>query len=103
MSKQNQEQIYKGKKYIQQFEKFYDSSFADDKRFVVHYFAQLTRDKIHYCKDLVDRLFYERIFDLINTSSKKEFGNKLKAFDIICNLVTSDVHRSRLVDEAFFD
>ena len=67
LSKLDPASIYKGKKYISQFEKFFDSPFSDDKRFVVHYFAQLSRDKIHYCKDLVDKLFYEKIFDLINS------------------------------------
>ena len=99
----NNEQVskfYQSKLFIAQLKKFFDSPFKDDKRFAVHYMAQLTRDKINESEKAVNVLFYDSIYDVLMDS--KDEVNRHKAFEIMCNMVQSDTQRKKLAEHKYF-
>lgn len=92
--------MFKGKKFTNQLTKFFDSPFADDKRFAVQYVANLTRDKMSESEEVVKQLFYDKIFPLLIQS--KDQDNRLMAFEVICNIIQSDTQRHKLADGQYF-
>ena len=56
----------------------------------------MTRDRVDKCKELVNLLFFDKIFKLILTSSDE--ANVLLSLDIVCNLMLSDEFRKRLAN-----
>jgi len=84
----------KNRALLEQLNQFFQSPFKNDKRFTIFHLAQLTRDRIDQSRELINALFFDKIFRLLlNTSDER---NKLKAFEILCNLIHSQVHRKRL-------
>ena len=67
--------------------------------------SKLTRDRISDCEDLLDMLFYDKIFKLIvNESDPKEMQtideiNRNNAFEILCNMIDSEKQRHKLARE----
>lgn len=81
--------------------KLFDSPFKDDKKFVTSYVAQLSRDFIQSCDELLVQLFYDRIFKLIVMESASESKaiddiNRKNAFNILINMMQSKTHRMKL-------
>ena len=56
----------KSKALLDGLKRFYESPFKDDKCFMLKYVMQRTRDSIDESEELVNSLFFERIFRLIN-------------------------------------
>ena len=73
---------------------FFNSPFKDDRKFVVKYMAQMTRDRITEAKEHIENLFFDKIFNMLLKTTDEL--NRLMSFDILCNLVNSDVHRKKL-------
>jgi len=60
----------------------------------------MTRDRIEQSKDLVNHLFFDKIFNmLLKTNDEK---NMLKAFEILCNLIQSTNFRRKLANNGYF-
>lgn len=91
----------KQKAQLDQLNLFFGSPFKDDKRFVIYHMAQITRDRLESSSKLVNALFFNKIFDLLLKTSDEK--NKLKSFEILCNLIQSPVHRKRLAKESYFE
>lgn len=83
-----------------QLSQFFNSPFRDDRRFVIFYLAQMTRDRVEQSKDLINHLFFDKIFNLLLKTSDEK--NMLKAFEILCNLIQSTQHRKKLAKENYF-
>jgi hypothetical protein len=60
----------------------------------------LTRDKLDETGPIVNDLFYDRIFDLLMDTDDER--NKLKSFEIMCNLIHSDEQRNKMANENYF-
>lgn len=87
---------YSGNKFRLQLQNFFDSPFKEDKRFALQYMAFLTRDKIDESEDTVNKLFYNRVSQILmkaTKDNKDEIRLKFKAFEIISNMVQSKSHR----------
>ena len=98
--KQQVDSIYSSKKFIQQIQKFFDSPFKDDKRFGVQYLAGLTRDRIDECEEIINSLFYDKIFNMmLNT---KDDYIRHTAFQILSNIVSSTKQREKLANQHYF-
>ena len=78
---------------------FIHSPFKEDRRFTIKYVNQMTRDRVDKCKELVNLLFFDKIFKLILTSSDE--ANVLLSLDIVCNLMLSDEFRKRLANQGY--
>lgn len=79
---------------------FFNSPFKEDRKFTIFHLAQMTRDRVEQSKDLVNHLFFDKIFNmLLKTTDEK---NMLKAFEILCNLIQSPSHRKRLANQGYF-
>lgn len=90
----------KNRALLDQLNQFFASPFKDDRRFTIFHLAQLTRDRIDQSKELINALFFDKIFRLLlNTNDER---NKLKAFEILCNLIHSPNHRKRLAQQGYF-
>jgi hypothetical protein len=76
------------------------SPFKDDRRFVVYHLAQITRDRLESSRPFVKALFFGKIFDLLLKTTDEK--NRLKAFEILCNLIQSAQHRKSLAKEGYF-
>jgi len=61
--------------------------------------AQLTRDRIEKTGDLVDK-FFDKIFNLMLKT--KDAKCKLKAFEIMCNMVHTTSLRKKLSSNGYF-
>lgn len=60
----------------------------------------MTRDRIEQSKDLVNNLFFDKIFNmLLKTSDEK---NMMKAFEILCNLIQNTAFRKKLAAQGYF-
>lgn len=94
------EQKQKNKAMLEQLTQFFQSPFKEDRRFTIFHLAQMTRDRLDSSKELVQALFFDKIFNmLLKTSDEK---NKLKAFEILCNLIHSPQHRKKLANQHYF-
>ena len=62
--------------------------------------AQMTRDRITEAKEHSENLFFDKIFNMLLKTTDEL--NRLMSFDILCNLVNSDVHRKRLATQGYF-
>ena len=51
--------------FIKQLEKFLKSPFEEDQKFAILYINQLVKDNYEENQDIVELLFYDRIFNLI--------------------------------------
>lgn len=91
---------FKSKRFIKQLEKFFDSPFKDDKKFAVRYMATLTRDRISECEEVVNSLFYDRVFNILLSS--KDDNNRHYSFEILSNMVASDQQRHKLANNNYF-
>ena len=60
----------------------------------------MTRDKMDQSKDLVNALFFDKIFNLLLRTQDEK--NKIKSFEILCNLIHSSVHRKKLASQNYF-
>jgi hypothetical protein len=100
---QNNEQLdekQKSRGVNDQLLTFFNSPFKEDRRFTIFHLAQMTRDRVEQSKDLVNYLFFDKIFNmLLKTTDEK---NMLKAFEILCNLIQSTSHRKRLANQGYF-
>lgn len=59
----------------------------------------LTRDKIDRCEDVMDYLFYDRIFKLLTET--KDAINRHYSFEILCNMTYSKEQRHKLAEEDY--
>lgn len=67
---------------------------------MITYLAQFTRDKLGESEKVVNELFFDKIFELmLHTDDER---NKLKSFEILCNLINSDVQRAKLSEQDYF-
>jgi hypothetical protein len=80
--------------------KFYDSPFKDDKLFMLRYVQQKTRDSIEDSEDIINSLFFDKIFKIINISADEQ--NSYIAVDILCNLMPHIRYRKKLADQGYF-
>ena len=90
---------FSSNRYIRALQDFLESPFKDDRKFALHYLANLTRDRIHECEPLLDKLFYRYIFGFIVGPKGADEGNRHRAFDIMCNMIQSEKQRARLGQE----
>lgn len=88
------------KAQLDQLNQFFMSPFKDDRRFTIYHLAQITRDRLESSNKLVNHLFFDKIFKMLITTNDEK--NKLKAFEILCNLIQSQTHRRRLAKEGYF-
>jgi hypothetical protein len=63
----NNESVHQKKlqNYNMQIISFFESPFHEDKKFVVHYIAELSKDLKGENDEIVASLFYDRIFNII--------------------------------------
>ena len=59
----------------------------------------MTRDRVEKSKEMINLLFFDKIFKLILTSSDET--NVLLSLDIVCNLMLSDEFRKRLASQGY--
>lgn len=85
---------------MEQLNNFFNSPFKEDRRFTIYHLAQMTRDRLESSNKLVNALFFDKIFKMLLTTQDEK--NKLKAFEILCNLIQSPTHRKRLAKEGYF-
>ncbi|CDW78052.1 UNKNOWN [Stylonychia lemnae] len=96
---------------LKQMNDFFQSPFKDDKRFAITYISQLTRDKLygHFIyltlfrqesDTIVNQIFFDKIFNLLLETDDER--NKLKSFEILCNLIHSDIQRKKLAEQNYF-
>ena len=90
----------KQKAQLEQLNNFFNSPFKEDRRFTIYHLAQMTRDRLESSNKLVNALFFDKIFKMLLTTQDEK--NKLKAFEILCNLIQSPTHRKRLAKEGYF-
>jgi hypothetical protein len=90
----------KNKAQLEQLSTFFASPFKEDRRFTIFHLAQLTRDRLDQSKEMVNALFFDKIFRMLLTTTDER--NKLKAFEILCNLIHSPNHRKRLAKQGYF-
>ena len=90
----------KQKAQLDQLNNFFSSPFKDDKRFTIYHLAQITRDRLETSTMLVKNLFFNKIFSMLLTTTDEK--NKIKAFEILCNLIQSNSHRKKLAREGYF-
>ena len=50
---------------MKQLVSFFNSPFKSDKRFVLEYLAQITREKLTEHEDVIDKLFYDGIYNVL--------------------------------------
>ena len=62
--------------------------------------SKVTRDRINDCEEMVDSIFYDKVFNL--TIHSKDLDNRLCAFDILCNIMESEKHRNKLQKGDYF-
>ena len=56
------------KMYVQQLQDFLDSPFKDDVRFAVGYIVHLSRDSLNENIEIINSVFYDRVFKLLTDS-----------------------------------
>lgn len=76
------------KMYVKQLEDYFKSPFSNDKRFVLEYLSQVTREKLHEHEDVIDKLFYDGIYNVIINPNEEPWNVHL-AFDILGNMIES--------------
>ena len=72
----------------------------------------MTRDKLYALlilittvyrtesQDVINELFFDKIFDMLLETDDER--NKLKSFEILCNLIHSEEQRSKMANENYF-
>lgn len=60
----------------------------------------MTRDKLAESDMVINELFYEKIFGLLLETDDER--NKLKSFEILCNLIHSEEQRQKLAKDNYF-
>ena len=84
---------------LQQLDQFFTSPFKKDRAFVITYMAQMTRDRIEKSTELIQKLFFDKIFKLmLNT---KDENIRLKAFEIMCNMIHVPEWRKKLAEQGY--
>ena len=54
----------------------------------------------HESETIVNQIFFDKIFNLLLETDDER--NKLKSFEILCNLIHSDDQRKKLAEENYF-
>jgi hypothetical protein len=94
---------YSQKKFINKLNIFFESSFKEDKRFVLLFLARLTRDRLKDLDDVLNSVFYDKVFKVIIEEKKKENDFDMhNAFQIMSNMIYSETHRKKLANGQYF-
>lgn len=64
--------------------------------------ATLTRDRVQESEEVINKLFYKQAFNVLMVPKGQEDINWHKAFEILCNMVSSDTQRHKLAQEEYF-
>lgn len=72
----------------------FESPYKDDRKYITSYIAMLTRDEMDLSEELVNQMFYDRIFKQIVPEESKELSkldeiNRRNSFNILCNIMHS--------------
>jgi len=69
MAKIEKTEASKMKTVLELLNNLFHSPFKDDRRFTIKYLAIETRDRLKQSKNLVESLFFDKIFNIIVRSS----------------------------------
>lgn len=79
-----------------------NSPFKEDKKFALQYLAVLSRDRIYDCEDLLNKAFFNAVFNVVIGPKNTDEVNRHKAFEIMCNMIHSENLRHKLASEDCF-
>ena len=83
------------KEYIKQLNDYFNSPFKSDKVFVLEYLSQITREKMSEHEDVIDKIFYDGIYNVLINPNEDPWNIHL-AFDILGNMIESPNQRQKL-------